>query len=91
MTQTPTPTVARAKEAIAYCGRRAHLRRTRRIALTVGLILTAVNQGAVIAGGDATAVTWVRCTINFVVPFVVSNLGLLSGHRSDPPEGNLGP
>ncbi len=58
--------------------------------MTVGLILTAVNQGAVIAGGHATTVTWVRCAINFLVPFLVSNLGLLSGRRSDPPEDRIG-
>jgi hypothetical protein len=33
----------------------------------------------VIAGGDATAATWVRCALNFIVPFLVSNAGLLSG------------
>ena len=32
-----------------------------------------------IAGGDATTATWVRCALNFVVPFLVSNAGLLSG------------
>lgn len=30
-------------------------------------------------GGEATAVTLVKCGLNSVVPFVVSNLGLLSG------------
>ena len=67
------------REALAYCLRREHLRRTARIALVVGVILTAINQADVIASGDATAVTWLKCALNFVVPFVVSNLGLLSG------------
>lgn len=67
------------RASLAYCARPAHLRRTARIAAIVGLVLTAVNQGAVIAAGDATAVTWLRCAVNFLVPFVVSNLGLLSG------------
>ena len=71
------------RERIAYCARPQHLRRTLRIALAVGLVLTAINQGAVIAAGDATAATWVRCALNFVVPFVVSNLGLLSAQRPD--------
>ena len=31
-----------------------------RVALFVGTVLTLVNQGSVIAGGNATAVTWVR-------------------------------
>ena len=68
--------------AIAYCRRPEHLRRTLRIALVVGLLLTAINQLDVILRGDATAATWVKCALNFVVPFVVSNLGLVSGRPS---------
>ena len=68
--------------ALAYCGRREHLRRTLRIALVVGLVLTAINQLDVILRGEATAVTVVKCGLNFVVPFIVSNLGLLSGRKS---------
>jgi hypothetical protein len=64
--------------AVAYCARPEHLRRTIRIALVVGVLLTAINQLDVILAGDATAVTWLKCLLNFVVPFVVSNLGLLS-------------
>ena len=47
--------------------------------MVVGVVLTLINQGAVIADGSATAATWVRCGLNFVVPFLVSNAGLLSG------------
>jgi len=74
------------REALAYCLRRKHLRRTTRIAFVVGLLLTAVNQGAVVFGGDASTLTWVRCAVNFLIPFFVSNLGLLSGRgaRSAP-------
>ena len=67
------------RAALAYVLRREHLRRTVRIALVVGILLTAVNQLDVIAHGDATAITWIKCGMNFVVPFIVSNLGLLSG------------
>lgn len=49
------------------------------IAAVVGLVLTAINQLDVIVGGDATTATWVKSGMNFVVPFVVANLGLLSG------------
>ena len=66
-------------DAVAYCLQRRNLRRTVRIALVVGAILTLINQGTVIAGGDATAATWLRCGLNFLVPFLVSNAGLLSG------------
>ena len=66
------------RAALGYCARREHLRRTLRIALGVGLVLTAINQLDVILRGDATAITFVKCGLNFVVPFIVSNLGLLS-------------
>lgn len=62
---------------------REHLRKTLKIALVVGLVLTAINQGDVILGGDAVAGTWVKTGLNFCVPFVVSNLGLLAGKRAE--------
>ena len=52
-----------------------------RVALIVGTILTFVNQGSVIAGGDATAVTWVRVGVNYLVPFLVSSVGYLAPFR----------
>ncbi|MGI8998313.1 MAG: hypothetical protein ACR2GO_01180 [Candidatus Limnocylindria bacterium] len=67
--------------ALAYCARPEHLRRTVGIALTVGIFLTAVNYLDVILAGEATALTGLKCAFNFVVPFIVSNLGLLSGRR----------
>jgi len=70
-------------EALRICLHREHLRRTVRIALVVGAILTLINQADVIAGGDATAVTWVKAGANFMVPFIVSNLGLLAGKRAE--------
>jgi hypothetical protein len=68
-------------EAFAFCLQRRNLRRTVRIALVVGVVLTAINQGGVIAAGHASSAPWVRCALNFVVPFLVSNAGLLSGRR----------
>jgi hypothetical protein len=70
------------RAAVTYCRRREHLRRTLGIALIVGIVLTSINQLDVILRGDATTVTWLKCGMNFVVPFIVSNLGLLSGRRS---------
>jgi hypothetical protein len=70
------------RAALAYCARREHLRRTLRIALVVGIVLTAINQLDVILRGDATVITFVKCGLNFVVPFIVSNLGLLSGRAA---------
>lgn len=76
-------TWARLKEALRICREPKHLRRTARIALVVGVILTAINQGDVILGGDATAATGLKAALNFCVPFVVSNLGLLAGKRAE--------
>jgi hypothetical protein len=71
-----------ARDALRFCAARDHLRRTVKIALVVGLVLTAINEGDVIASGEATAATGVKIGLNFMVPFVVSNLGLLAGRQS---------
>lgn len=76
---------------MAYCFTPRNLRRTVRIALIVGVLLTAINQGAVITAGQATVATWVRSGLNFVVPFLVSNAGLLSGRHPEPRSGGPGP
>jgi hypothetical protein len=47
--------------------------------VVVGVVLTLINQGGVIAAGHATTATWVRCELNFLVPSLVSNAGPLSG------------
>jgi hypothetical protein len=73
-------------EALQICLRPEHLRRTLRIAGVVGLVLTLINQADVIVGGDASTVTWIKVGLNFCVPFVVSNLGLLAGKRAESPQ-----
>ena len=83
-------TVARASEApltgwrfaVDTCRRRPNLRRTSRIALVVGTVLTLINQADVIARGDATWLTAVKVGLNFCVPFIVSNLGVISGAKT---------
>ena len=70
--------------ALRYCARGEHLRRTLTIALVVGLVLTGINQADTIIRGDATTITAIKCGLNFVVPFVVSNLGLLAGRDKRP-------
>ncbi len=52
-----------------------------RVAIVVGTILTAVNQGSVIVSGDASVVTWLRVGVNYLVPFVVSSVGYLAPFR----------
>jgi hypothetical protein len=48
-------------------------------ALIVGTVLTLLNQADVVAGGEATSTTYLKCMANYLVPFVVSNVGLLIG------------
>ena len=55
-----------------------------RVALVVGTILTVVNQGSVIVGGEATSATWVRVGVNYLVPFLVSSIGYLAPFRCRP-------
>lgn len=71
------------RHALRIVFARENLRSTLRIAAVVGLILTAVNSGDVILSGEANTVTALKSAFNFVVPFVVSNLGLLAGKRAD--------
>jgi hypothetical protein len=63
---------------------RSTLRKTVKIAIVVGTLLSLINQGSVIAGGDATSATWVRVGLNYIVPFCVSSIGFLSATRSPP-------
>ena len=55
-----------------------------RIALIVGSVLFAINQLDVVVRGNATAATWIKGGITYLVPFVVSNLGILTAtHQKD--------
>lgn len=68
----------RPRRSIAVCLEPRSLRRTVAIALVVGVVLTSINQADVLLAGAATSLTFVKVVLNFVVPFVVSNLGLLA-------------
>jgi hypothetical protein len=71
------------RDALRIVFMRKHLRKTMRIALVVGTILTLINQLDVILRGDGTAVVWGKTALNYCVPFIVSNLGLLAGKRAE--------
>lgn len=78
---------ATVREALSIVLRREHLRKTLKIALIVGFVLTAINQLDVFIKGDQTTITFVKTGLNFCVPFVVSNLGLLAGKRAETEAG----
>ena len=69
-------------EAIRYCLQSRHLKRTIAIAVVVGTILTAINHGDTYLAGEGETSTWIKTVANYLVPFVVSNLGLLSGRSA---------
>lgn len=66
---------------IRFCLRPAHLRQTLAIALVMGTAYTAINQLQVLLSRGVDATTALRCVANYVLPFVVANLGLLSSYR----------
>jgi hypothetical protein len=52
-----------------------------RVALIVGTLLSLINQGAVVFGGHATDVTWLRVASNYAMPFLVSSIGFYLSQR----------
>jgi hypothetical protein len=67
--------------ALRLALRRSTTRRTTKIALVVGTILSLINQGGVIFGGRTIATTWIRVAANYFVPFCVSSFGFLTATK----------
>ena len=68
-------------DAVGLILRGVTYRTASRVSLVVGTILSAVNQGTVIANDHAVATTWVRVAVNYLVPFTVASIGYLSPFR----------
>ncbi|MFY9587761.1 MAG: nitrate/nitrite transporter NrtS [Actinomycetota bacterium] len=68
-------------EALHLVFLRTTLRKTIKIALVVGTILSLINQSGVVLDGRANYVTWIRVGANYLVPFCVSSTGFLSATR----------
>jgi hypothetical protein len=76
------PTWSSWRQIPAVCRYRPHLRRTVSIALIVGVILFAINQLDVVVTGHASAAVWLKAGLTFLVPFCVSNYGVvIATHR----------
>ena len=69
------------REALAVVAYRPHLRKTIRIALIVGTVIFCINQLDVVLRGHATAATYVKGALTYLVPFCVSNYGILVASR----------
>lgn len=75
------PDWATAREAIGVVVYRPHLHKTLLTALIVGTVLFCINQLNVVIDGDATATVWIKSAVTYLVPFVVSNIGILVATR----------
>lgn len=79
---TPSPpTWQRWRECPRCIVYRPHLSRTVATALIVGTILFAINQLDVVLAGQATTLVWIKIGVTYLVPFCVSNIGLLVACR----------
>ncbi|MDA8314172.1 MAG: nitrate/nitrite transporter NrtS [Actinomycetota bacterium] len=75
------PTWTCASEAVDVCLFPPNRRRIGVIALVVGSLLVAVNQGGTLASGHMGWVVWVRVALDYLIPTCVSTLGVLAGSR----------
>jgi hypothetical protein len=66
-------------EAPAVVFHLPYLRRTLGIAGVVGTVLFAINHLDEVLEGQATARIWTKIALTYLVPFCVSNYGLLVG------------
>jgi hypothetical protein len=70
-------------EAIAVIRHPPHLRRTLLTTAIVGTLLFCINQLDVVLAGEATTTVWLKSALTYLVPFAVSNVGILiATHRA---------
>jgi anti-sigma factor RsiW len=71
-----------ASALLAYCLRRPQLRLTLPLGLLVGAALSLINQGYMIFDGRVDVGMCAVCALNFVIPFIALNIGLLLATRA---------
>ena len=64
-----------------YCLRRPQLRLTLPLGLSLGIALSLINKGYMIFNGRVDAEMCAVCALDFVIPFVALNVGLLLAIR----------
>ena len=79
----PPPVWSTRGQALGLFARGATVRVAGGVALVVGTILSVVNQGSVVLGGEASWLTWLRVGVNYLTPFVVASIGYLAGCRAE--------
>lgn len=63
--------------ALRYCLQRRQLRLTLPIAVVAGVVLSMVNMGGMLMHGKIDLGVCLSCAVDFLVPFLALNLGLL--------------
>ena len=61
--------------------RRSVALRAARVALIVGAILIAINQGDLLLAGDVDARTWLKIVLTPIVPYLVSTVSSVAALR----------
>ena len=79
------PTWSGVDEIPRVCFDRRNLSQCIAAAILVGTILFLINQADVVFGGRATTATWVKVGLSYLVPFFVSNYGIVVGSRRSGP------
>lgn len=70
-------------ESCRYCARLGNVRATARIALVVSVVLTGINEGDTLAAGHLPLALAIKLPLNFLVPFLVANLGALAARKDE--------
>jgi anti-sigma factor RsiW len=69
------------RAVLAYCLRRPQLRLTLPLGLVVGIALALINKGYMIFRGSVDVEMCAVCALDFVIPFVALNVGLVLATR----------
>lgn len=75
------PTWSRVSEIPGLCFERGNLIQSVGAAVLVGTVLSFINQADVVFRGEGTAATWAKVGLSYLVPFLVSNYGIVLGSR----------
>ena len=78
------PTWSKWYEVFRVIAHPPYLKKTVQIALIVGALLFAINHLDEVIQGRATRAMWIKGAATFLVPFCVSNLGVLVASRRRP-------
>jgi len=76
-----SPTWLRWQEIPAVCLAPRNLRSTLAVAAVVGTLLVLINQLDVVMNGGFGPRFWLKAGLTYLVPFLVSNYGLVVGSR----------